>query len=264
MFVVVTGAGRDGSPSERSWHLVAEGEDGPFIPSMAIAAIVRRGLDGHWPAAGARPATSELELGDYAAIFARRAIFTGCREAPIDPTAPLYQRILGEAWSRLPAALRAMHSVTDERQAEGLAMVERGTSAMSRLLGALIGFPPAGQNVRVRVSFTVRRQMELWRRDFAGKIFSSVQSEGSGRWARLIVERFGPVRIGLAVVLVETRLRLIVRRWSVLGVPLPLALAPTGDFHEAVEDGRFHFHVEIRHPFTGLVVRYRGWLVLQG
>ncbi len=24
--------------------------------------------------------------------------------------------------------------------------------------------------------------------------------------------------------------------------------------------GRFHFHVEIRHRFTGLIVAYRGWL----
>jgi hypothetical protein len=29
---------------------------------------------------------------------------------------------------------------------------------------------------------------------------------------------------------------------------------------ETSEDGRFHFHVEISHPFTGLIVCYRGWL----
>src|SRR5260221_11017171 len=61
MFVAIAGAGHDGKPVERSWHLVAEGEDGPFIPSMAIAAIVRRGLDGRWPEAGARPGTGGPE-----------------------------------------------------------------------------------------------------------------------------------------------------------------------------------------------------------
>ena len=30
---------------------------------------------------------------------------------------------------------------------------------------------------------------------------------------------------------------------------------------ESAEDGRFNFHVEISHPLTGLIVRYRGWLV---
>ncbi len=39
------------------------------------------------------------------------------------------------------------------------------------------------------------------------------------------------------------------------------APAPRGDSCEFVEAGRFHFHVEIDHPFTGLIVRYRGWLV---
>jgi hypothetical protein len=53
----------------------------------------------------------------------------------------------------------------------------------------------------------------------------------------------------------------VVRRWSVFGIPLPVALAPRGDSYEYAADGRFHFHVEIGHPFTGLIVGYQGWLV---
>jgi len=56
------------------------------------------------------------------------------------------------------------------------------------------------------------------------------------------------------------RLRLVVRRWSLLGLSLPLGLAPGGEAWESAVDGRFRFHVEIRHPWTGLIVRYRGWL----
>jgi hypothetical protein len=55
----------------------------------------------------------------------------------------------------------------------------------------------------------------------------------------------------------------VVRRWSACGIPLPRALAPRGDSYEFVEAGRFHFHVEIATPITGLIVRYRGWLVPQ-
>jgi len=58
-------------------------------------------------------------------------------------------------------------------------------------------------------------------------------------------------------------MRLVVRRWSLFGIPMPLALAPRGNSYEFAEGGRFHFHVEIRHPFTGLIVGYRGWLVPQ-
>src|SRR5262249_1292755 len=51
MFVDVRGTRPDGAPIERSWHLLAEGDDGPLIPSMAAAAIIRRMLDGRPPAA---------------------------------------------------------------------------------------------------------------------------------------------------------------------------------------------------------------------
>ena len=65
MYVSVEGVRDDGVAVERSWHLVAEGDDGPFIPSMAAEAIIRHCLDGRQPRTGARPATSELELQDY-------------------------------------------------------------------------------------------------------------------------------------------------------------------------------------------------------
>jgi len=44
---------------------------------------------------------------------------------------------------------------------------------------------------------------------------------------------------------------------------VPLSLAPRSNTYEHVENGRFRFHVEISHPLTGLIVRYRGWLVPQ-
>ncbi|HEX6843100.1 MAG TPA: DUF4166 domain-containing protein, partial [Stellaceae bacterium] len=44
---------------------------------------------------------------------------------------------------------------------------------------------------------------------------------------------------------------------------LPAAWAPRGDAYESAQDGRFHFDVEIRHPLTGLIAAYRGWLVPQ-
>jgi Domain of unknown function (DUF4166) len=88
-------------------------------------------------------------------------------------------------------------------------------------------------------------------------VFSSVQEQGRGRFERLLCERFGPLNFVMALVCESERMRLVVRRWSVCGIPMPRALAP----YEFAQAGRFHFHVEIAHPFTGLIVRYRGWLV---
>jgi hypothetical protein len=121
--------------------------------------------------------------------------------------------------------------------------------------------PEAGTNVPVSVNFEIEPDRETWRRNFAGREFVSVQREGMGRAARLIEERFGPVTVALAVVLDEGRLRLVVRRWRLCGVPMPLWLAPGGEAFEFAQDGRFHFDVDIRHRLIGRIARYRGWLV---
>ena len=260
MFVEVEGRGVHDAPARRSWHMIAEGADGPFIPSMAAEAIIRRCLDGRRPAAGARAAVRELEVADYDALFARRRIFSGVRETP-DPAAPLYYRLLGEAWRALPEPVRALHDNTGALETEGTATVQRGTNPIARVVATLMGFPPAGRDVPVKVSFRVHEGRETWRREFAGRAFESIQEEGRGRFERLVVERFGPLAFAMALVLDDDRLRVIVRRWSAFGLPMPLWLAPGGEAYESAEDGRFNFHVEIAHKLIGRIVRYDGWLV---
>lgn len=262
MFVEVGGAAADGARIERAWHMTAEGGDGPMIPSMACEAIIRHCLDGRAPRPGARPATGELELEDYETLFARRAIHSGIRETTSETKAlPLYRRLLGDAYGSLSAPIQVLHDLNGEMSAEGTATVTRGAGLLARLMAALIGFPRAGDNMPVRVDFKNENGRERWTRTFAGRSFHSTQEAGRGRFQWLLCERFGPVNAGMALVVDEGRLRLIVRRWSVLGIPLPVALAPHGDSYEYAENGRFHFHVEIAHPLTGLIVAYRGRLV---
>ena len=79
MFVAVTGRTAAGAIAQRSWHLVAEGEDGPMIPAMAVEAIIRALLEGRAPRPGARAAMRDLELADYERMFARWRIHTGTR-----------------------------------------------------------------------------------------------------------------------------------------------------------------------------------------
>jgi hypothetical protein len=80
MFVAVEGTREGGARIERSWHLIAEGDDGPFIPSIGASLLVRAFLSGHAPAPGARACTGELELEDYERVFAQHRIVTGMRE----------------------------------------------------------------------------------------------------------------------------------------------------------------------------------------
>lgn len=259
MFVEVTGSDGTGSQVTRSWQMIAEGDDGPLIPSMAAEALVRRCLAGERPAPGARAAVRELELADYERLFARRRIVTGVR-GPQPHGAPLYRRVLGESWARLPEPLRRMHEPGEGMAAEGRAEVVRGRNPLARLVAGLFGFPPAARDVPVRVVFTPGAAGEHWRRDFGGRRFSSHQRAGTGRFAYLLAERFGPFEFGLALVADGECLRLVQRGWTAFGLPMPRWLMPGGEACESVEDGRFRFHVEIRLPLAGLVVRYRGWL----
>lgn len=257
MFVEVKGTDADGRTRVRSWHLLAEGWDGPLIPAMAVQAIVLKQLDGDAPALGARACVRDLELSDYERLFASRTIYSGFREAPLSD-APLYQRILGNAWDELPVRVREMHGTVSE--AAGVASVARGSNPLAWLAGVMMSFPPAQAETPVRVRFDVNDSEEVWTRRFGTHRFRSVQYEGRGRWERLLVERFGALEFAMALVRDGERLRLVMRAWRAFGVPMPLWLAPRSDAHESEENGVFRFFVEISHPLVGLIVRYRGWL----
>lgn len=261
MFVAATGQSEDGRPLSKSWHLMAEGDDGPFIPAMAAEAIIRGWLAGRKPKPGARPAVGELALSDFEPLFSRFAIHTGVRDdSPPQAEAPLYRRMLADAWKRLPPAVAALHDSTISRTFEGHAKVERGTGLLAQLTAAVIGFPADSPGIPVRVRFECDGGRETWIRTFGTKSFRSVQTAATGRDAYLLAEDFGPFRVLIALVPDGGRLRLVIRGWYFLGLPLPLFLAPSGETFEEEQDGVFRFHVEIKSPLTGLIVRYTGWL----
>ena len=185
----------------------------------------------------------------------------GSIEIPNNYASPLYEKILGAAWNDLPAPIRDLHDNFGSKRVAGKAVVERGRNLIAVMIAKLLGVPEAGSDVPVTVQFDVRDGIEHWQRTFAGKRFVSTQRAGRGRSHGLVEERFGPLRFGLALVLDSGRLYLIVRRWSILGLPMPAFLEPTGTAYEHAENGRFNFHVEITHPLFGLIVRYRGWLI---
>lgn len=259
MYVRIAGRDEGGRAVSKSWHLLADGDTGPSVPAMAIDAIIRWCLAGRPPPPGARHAAAELVLDDFARGFAAKGIVTGERRDQ-DRSLPLYRRVLDSAWNQLPDVIQDLHQVETMRRFEGRAVVDRGRGVFARLLGALYRFPGAGSDIPVSVLLERRQDGELWQRTFAGRMFRSFQTEGTGRSACLIDERFGPVSVGLALVTDGRQLEYVVRRWSFLGIPMPMSIAPGGRTFEFVEAGRFRFHVEIAHPWFGLIVRYQGWL----
>jgi hypothetical protein len=260
MFVEVKGRSPDRNLIRREWHLLAEGDDGPLIPCMAIEAVIRKAVAGDQPPAGARTAISDVDLSDYETLFSRRTIYTGIRERAPAPSAPLYQRVLGNSWNLLAPELRQLHSVTATSSFVGHCTVDRGRNPLSRLIARLIGFPKAGSGQSIGVTLTVDGDGERWVRSSGGRTFSSVQYPGRGHSEWLVRERFGPISVDMALVVEGANLRYVLRGWALRGIPLPLLLGPRSTAIESVQDGTFNFEVEISHPFTGLIVRYHGAL----
>ncbi|MBL4926500.1 DUF4166 domain-containing protein [Fuscibacter oryzae] len=260
MFIEATGTA-DNRPVTRSWHLLAEGDDGPLIPSMTVERIIRHWLNGQPPAPGARAALGALTLADYEAAFARRTITTGWRD---DAPDALYPTTLGPAFAHLPETLRRLHQPGARAIWQGQAQVTRGKGRIAALVARLFGFPAAGVQP-VTVTFTTDETgRESWSRVFGTSRMRSTQEAGRGAMRHLVVERFGPFAFGLALQLRERRLNIIPRRWSLFGLPLPRAQLPGGDAWEEETDGTFRFHVEITLPLIGPVVTYEGWLESQG
>jgi hypothetical protein len=249
----------EGKPVTRSWHLLAEGDDGPFIPSMAIEALIRKWYDGTSPESGARPATQVLSLSDYDTLFESRTIYAGMRE-DTRADVSLYQHLLGSAYDDLPQQVKRLHAGEGTTMWRGQASVKRGSGVFANIMAVLLGFPKSTESTPVTVSFHRGAKGETWQRTFGKYKFSSFQARGKGRNVHLLTERFGVITAALALVIKDESLYLIPRRVSFLGIPMPKLFLPSGESFECETDGVFNFNVTIKVPVLGLIVAYKGWL----
>lgn len=120
--------------------------------------------------------------------------------------------------------------------------------------------PPRSDDLPVSVTFTPKKDGELWVRDFGGHIFSSRQYVTPATEPGLVYERFGIVDVAVAIWVEADRLVLEPVSWSIWWVPLPKALMPRGQSFETQVDDCFVFDIEISMPWLGRLAAYRGWL----
>ncbi|HYW15873.1 MAG TPA: DUF4166 domain-containing protein [Allosphingosinicella sp.] len=241
-----------GKRLERRWTLIAERGEGPEIPSLALPLLLCKLAEGSLDP-GARDCGGLLSLEDFEPGLAGLAAVHSGIERALAP--PLYARVMGERFSALPPAVRAIHEVLRDGGASGEAQVRRGRNPLARLIASRFGFPEQGAHP-LHVAFAERGGTERWTRDFSGRTFSSLLSERGG----LLTESFGPLRFASDLPSDGNGLRMIMRRWWLGPLPLPMAMAPRSEAREWEEGGRFHFDVPIALPLLGLLVHYRGWL----
>jgi len=172
------------------------------------------------------------------------------------PAEPLFRRLLGPAFETLPAPVRDLHRGESPRRYRGHCEILRGSGWLSRLCGAIAGFPPAGKDVRVEVAIEIAGDGEIWRRDFGGHPLASRLGERSGA----LEERMGPAVLRFRLVADATAIRWDFIDARVLGILLPPFASARVDATESIEGGRYAFDVRAALPWAGLLVHYRGVL----
>jgi hypothetical protein len=238
---------------ERRWTLIAERGDGPEIPTLTVPLLAARILGGD-ERTGARDAGQALKLIDFEPAFATLAISHASEERiQLDP---LYRRVMGERFDRLPPAVRRMHEVLRDGGASGEAEVLGATNPLGALVARIMRFPRPGRH-KLHVTFAERDGQERWTRQFGSTWFTSWLSNKNGA----LVERFGSLRFSFDLPSDKHGLEMTMRGWAFWRLPLPLALAPRSCAREWEELGRFNFDVPIELPLIGRIVHYKGWLV---
>jgi hypothetical protein len=258
--MIVEAAGQDSRGDTRvsRWTLTAGQGDGPYVPVTPAAALVEALAAGRGIRAGARPAAGELTLDQIKPWFDGLAF--EFKLLSYRGEKPLYRRVMGEGFDRLPEVTRRLHRGRPAVIAIGEAEVEPAASALGRLLAAAFGLPRTAGRQPLRVVIESREGREHWTRLFGDRPMRSIMRAAPGN---LIEEQFGPFSLRMRLVVKPGGLdmeRVSGRMW---GIPLPGLLLPKVTATERVDDYRRHaFDVEIAAPLLGRLVHYKGWLEL--
>jgi YfiH family protein len=169
---------------------------------------------------------------------------------------PVFARVLGDAFARLPPRVRALHLAPGLRRYRGRAEVRRGASWLSRLCGWATSLPAASSETPIDVEIDASAHEETWTRRFGTqRMRSRLRQRGA-----LLRERLGLATFEFALSASDGVLRWEPRRVSALGFPLPTRWFRGVRASESQRDGRYRFEVEAALPWIGELVRYEGWL----
>lgn len=255
MIVRVSGADASGAPVEAQWSLIADAGDGPNIPALPALCAVHALLRGE-VIPGARACVGKL--GEIETQFRRFAIRTERQVTALEKL-PLFART-SDGFAQMPLAVRAAHCPDPAGEFAGEVEIESGPNFLARFVARIAGFPVRNDKCQARVTIERRGNDEVWIRRFGRHQFQSTLS--AGELPHHVHERFGPITICMWLETSASGFSLSILGWSIWGVPLPRALAPTTRAGASSDsEGRYRFDTLISWPPVGRLVHYRGWLV---
>ena len=173
---------------------------------------------------------------------------------------PVYQRVLGEDWLRLPEVTRQLHSPAPVSVFEGTADIEGAEHPLATLIAGRAGLPQSGAGVPALIRVSMDGDTEIITRDYGGTVFETRQSAVSTPRGMRLREQVGSVVFTLRLEAGPHGLDFHQESATVMGVPLPEFLRPILHARERADAGEHLFEVEVALPGLGRLVRYRGRL----
>lgn len=252
MHVRVRGCSRTGAPIEREWTLVARDGHGPFVPTLAAAALVRRLAQGADLPCGAMPCVGVLTLAEILSAADGLSISTG--DAPV--STGLFRQAAGAAYERMHPAVRAFHDLQGSVELQGEVATEPPQGWMATVLAVLLGTPRRGDRGAIRFELRGDAEAQEWIRHFPGR---TMRSRLRGQGDR-VVETLGPVRLVFTIREENGSLVMQLDALRCLGMPCPRWLLPTIHARETGSGSRLEFDVRATLPLVGQVAGYKGWL----
>lgn len=251
-----------GDDEQRTWSLLAEGGDGPFVPALPAVTLIRKLARGEIDRHGATACLDLLSLAEIEQEWrrARLRIAAGWGKEGQAFQPSLYWRVLGATYDQMSKAGQELHDGIPSRWA-GRCSVDGPMTRIGRVIARLFGLPPAVEDAPIEVEFIVRNGRETWVRRVGDRMMRSHQYIGVRRPAGELVEQFGPFAFDLRVVVTDGRLELLMSGMRFAGLTILRSFWPCIKASEEEREGRFCFDVEIGLPGIGRLVRYRGFLI---
>lgn len=261
MHVTLTGQDRRGQPHCRTWTLSATKGDGPYVPTLAAAALVRRLSSGASFVAGARPCVGELTLEDFAYEAAGLSIFLDGPAA-----SSLISRCMREDFAELWPVLQRFHRMRRPEQFFGHISVQEPSSRGAKVLAFTVGLPVKGYHGPLVFQLEANSHEERWTRELGDHLFTSCFHVEQKASAVHLVEQIGPAQVTLCPRREGQGIAFELVGFKFLGLNIPKFLWPRLQAREWVKSGeensKFQFEVVISVLGLGEVVRYTGWLEL--
>jgi hypothetical protein len=168
--------------------------------------------------------------------------------------ATIYQRVLRDRFELLCPALRRFLGQEAGGRALGRLSVTRTAGRLRNFAATALGIPPAGE-YDLLLEVTPLAGGQLWVRRFGAHTLETIQTEYRG----LLVESSGPASLGFELIVGDGALFFRPCRAWVLGIRLPLWLAPCIEADNRPGDsGGWRVHLRFRVPLLGLVGEYEG------